>query len=557
MNKWHRRTWVAACWLACGLLIGTAAAQPAKIALVIGNAGYTDAPALPQAKNDAQAMAQTLEQLGFQVILALDADKRGMDEAMERFGKRIENGGVAFFYYSGHGLQEDGINYLIPLASGIKKKADIPYQAVSANWALASMEEWNEQGVNLMILDACRTPFKGMTKNGLAPMEAAGSVVAYATAANTPAEIEPGAAYSVYTAQLLKVLQANPCQKITDLLLEVADLVVAGGSGQQPYLTLSPGVRRFQFAECAAPTPAPQIVYIEVTPTPAPTPPPAPPQQDGEQASPRLNQEGTGVVSCWENATPGATCAEPTTGMKFVYVPGGCFQMGQTKADKAQLIKKVGKKNYKKYYQDELPRHEVCVKGFWMGKYEVTQAQWQAVMGSNPSNFQGVDRPVEMVSWNDAQEFLRKLNATIETHGRASLQFRLPSEAEWEYAARAGTQTVYSFGDDSDQLGDYAWFNANSGNKTHPVGQKKPNAFGLYDMHGNVWEWQSDTYHENYNGAPTDGSAWESLGDEKAKKLLRGGSWSNVPNLVRSANRDRSEPGYQGSDFGLRVVRVR
>ena len=272
MNKWHRRTWVAACWLACGLLIGTAAAQPAKIALVIGNAGYTDAPALPQ------AMAQTLKQLGFQVILALDADKRGMDEAMERFGKRIENGGVALFYYSGHGLQEDGINYLIPLASGIKKKADIPYQAVSANWALASMEEWNEQGVNLMILDACRTPFKGMTKNGLAPMEAAGSVVAYATAANTPAEIEPGATYSIYTAQLLKVLQANPCQKITDLLLEVADLVVAGGSGQQPYLTLSPGVRRFQFAECAT-----------QTPTPRPS-------------------------SCWENATPGATCAEPTTG---------------------------------------------------------------------------------------------------------------------------------------------------------------------------------------------------------------------------------------------------
>ena len=576
MNKWHRRTWVAACWLACGLLIETAAAQPAKIALVIGNAGYTDAPALPQAKNDAQAMAQTLKQLGFQVILALDADKRGMDEAMERFGKRIENGGVALFYYSGHGLQEDGINYLIPLASGIKKKADIPYQAVSANWALASMEEWNEQGVNLMILDACRTPFKGMTKNGLAPMEAAGSVVAYATAANTPAEIEPGAAYSVYTAQLLKVLQANPCQKITDLLLEVADLVVAGGSGQQPYLTLSPGVRRFQFAECAAPTPAPQIVYIEVTPTPAPKQPTPRPSQEGNthptpsqegNTHPTPSQEGNAELpsseepgvgaSCWENATPGATCAEPTTGMKFVYAPGGCFQMGQTKADKAQLIKEVGKKNYEKYYQDELPRHEVCVKGFWMGKYEVTQAQWQAVMGSNPSNFQGVDRPVEMVSWNDAQEFLRKLNATIETHGRASLQFRLPSEAEWEYAARAGTQTVYSFGDDSDQLGDYAWFNANSGNKTHPVGQKKPNAFGLYDMHGNVWEWQSDTYHKNYNGAPTDGSAWESLGNEKAKKLLRGGSWCLLPGNVRGAYRYGSGPDHLNYDVGVRVVRVR
>ena len=555
MNKWHRRTWVAACWLACGLLIETAAAQPAKIALVIGNAGYTDAPALPQAKNDAQAMAQTLEQLGFQVILALDADKRGMDEAMERFGKRIENGGGAFFYYSGHGLQEDGINYLIPLASGIKKKADIPYQAVSANWALASMEEWNEQGVNLMILDACRTPFKGMTKNGLAPMEAAGSVVAYATAANTPAEIEPGAAYSVYTAQLLKVLQANPCQKITDLLLEVADLVVAGGSGQQPYLTLSPGVRRFQFAECAAPTPAPQIVYIEVTPTPAPKQPTPRPSQEGnthptpsQEGNAELpSSEGSGVgAACWENETPGATCAEETTGMEFVFVPGGEFWMGCGEQET-------------ECRDDEKPRHLVRVNGFWMGKYEVTQAQWETIMKNNPSYFTGADRPVEQVSWNDAQAFLKKLNASVETHGRASLQFRLPSEAEWEYAARAGTQTAYSFGDDPNQLGDYAWYGYenNAGKQTHPVGQKKPNAFGLYDMHGNVWEWCQDTYgYGDYNETPKDGSAYGSLGDKKAK-LLRGGSWNYEPSNVRSATRNRNVPDNQNHIIGIRVVRVR
>ena len=528
--------------LAVGLTaLRPAAAQPAKIALVIGNAGYTDAPKLPQAKNDAQAMAQTLEQLGFQVILALDADKRGMDEAMERFGKRIENGGVAFFYYSGHGLQEDGINYLIPLASGIKKKADIPYQAVSANWALASMEEWNEQGVNLMILDACRTPFKGMTKNGLAPMEAAGSVVAYATAANTPAEIEPGATYSIYTAQLLKVLQANPCQKITDLLLEVADLVVAGGSGQQPYLTLSPGVRRFQFAECAAPTPAPQIVYIEVTPTPAPKQPTPRPSQEGnthpspsqegnteelpsQEGNTELpSSEGPGVGSCWENETPGATCAEPTTGMEFVFVPGGCFQMGSNNGD-----------------SDEKPAHKVCLEGFWMGKYEVTQAQWENIMGENPSSFKGANRPVERVSWNDAQAFLKKLNANpshspLNQGGQRGV-FRLPSEAEWEYTARAGTQTAYAFGDDPARLGDYAWFDDNSGNKTHPVGQKKPNAFGLYDMHGNVWEWVADTWHNNYGGAPTDGSVWDS-GDSDWR-VLRGGSWYNNAKDLRCAVRD-------------------
>ena len=187
-----------------------------------------------------------------------------------------------------------------------------------------------------------------------------------------------------------------------------------------------------------------------------------------------------------------------------------------------------------------------------MGKFEVTQAQWETVMGNNPSWFKGANRPVEQVSWNDAQAFLKKLNA-------ASVQFRLPSEAEWEYAARAGTQTAYSFGDDPARLGEYAWYGYenNAGKQTHPVGQKKPNAFGLYDMHGNVWEWQSDTYHKNYNGAPTDGSAWESLGNEKAKKLLRGGSWCLLPGNVRGAYRYGSGPDHLNYDVGVRVVRLR
>ena len=269
------------------------AQQAARVALVIGNAGYTDAPDLPQAKNDAQAMAQTLKQLGFQVILALDADKRGMDEAVKRFGKQIENGGIALFYYSGHGLQaEDGLNYLVPLASGITKPADIPYQAVSANWVLASMEEWNERGVNLMILDACRNPLKVKGgAEGLAPMEVTGSLVAYATAANQRARIEPGATFSVYTKHLLNVLQTNPCQKIRDLFAEVADSVALSGSGQQPYIVQSPLVGRFQFAECAAPTPEPRpTIEPTATPTPestaTPTPKPTATPQVEETATP-------------------------------------------------------------------------------------------------------------------------------------------------------------------------------------------------------------------------------------------------------------------------------
>ena len=126
-------------------------------------------------------------------------------------------------------------------------------------------------------------------------------------------------------------------------------------------------------------------------------------------------------------------------------------------------------------------------KPFYLGKYLVTQEQWQAVMGNNPSHFKGPKNPVEQVSWDDCQEFLDKLNAKVR-HATGG-GFQLPTEAQWEYACRAGSTTRYCFGDDESQLGEYAWYNANSESKTHPVGEKKPNAWGLYDMHGNVWEW--------------------------------------------------------------------
>ena len=233
------------------------------------------------------------------------------------------------------------------------------------------------------------------------------------------------------------------------------------------------------------------------------------------------------------------TWTDPVSGMEFVFVPGGEFWMGSPDGEG---------------FDAEHPRHQVRVNGFWMGKYEVTQAQWQAVMGNNPSDFKGADRPVEQVSWNDAQAFLQTLNAAWAS-SQSPIQFRLPSEAEWEYAARAGTQTTYYFGDDSSQLGDYAWFEGNSGHKTHSVGQKLPNAWGLYDMHGNVWEWCADTWHDNYNGAPTDGSAWGSFGDGEAK-LLRGGSWNCNSNACRSAYRLRLGTGFQLNNDGFRVVAV-
>jgi formylglycine-generating enzyme required for sulfatase activity len=213
-----------------------------------------------------------------------------------------------------------------------------------------------------------------------------------------------------------------------------------------------------------------------------------------------------------------------TLKLQMVDLPGGEFQMGGTGSD------------YEK------PVHRVRVAPFSIGKFEVTQAQWKAVMGSNPSHFKGETRPVENVSWNDAQEFLREIG-----NG-----YRLPTEAEWEYAARGGTTTEYSFGDDESKLGEYAWFRGNSNGQTQPVATRLPNPFELFDMHGNVWEWVEDHWHDNYEGAPTDGSAWL-IDDDNARRVLRGGSWHYI-SLLRSAYRSNFNPAYHDYSLGFRVV---
>jgi formylglycine-generating enzyme required for sulfatase activity len=174
-------------------------------------------------------------------------------------------------------------------------------------------------------------------------------------------------------------------------------------------------------------------------------------------------------------------------------------------------------------------------------------------MSDNPSYFTGDDDlPVEQVSWDDVQEFIKKLNEKEGTD-----KYRLPSEAEWEYACRAGTATRYSLGDDESKLGDYAWYADNSDWKTHPVGQKKPNPWGLYDMHGNVWEWVQDCWHSDYNGAPTDGSAWVvACKYAGADRVFLGGSWLYYARFCRSASRYHLAPGgFRPSNLGFRILR--
>ncbi len=237
----------------------------------------------------------------------------------------------------------------------------------------------------------------------------------------------------------------------------------------------------------------------------------------------------------------------------MVYIPGGSFKMGTKDKEIERLVEKFNWDGFRR----EKPQHQVTVPAFFMGKFEVTQEQYQQVMGNNPSHFKEDKRPVEEVSWNDAVEFCKKLSQKT---GRT---YRLPSEAEWEYACRAGTTTPFYFGETiTGELANYRareiYASEPKGEyreQTTPVGQFPPNAFGLYDMHGNVWEWCQDTWHNNYNGAPKDGSASIDNNDS-SRRVLRGGSWLTYPARCRSANRSNFNPIFDISNIGLRVVCV-
>ncbi len=220
---------------------------------------------------------------------------------------------------------------------------------------------------------------------------------------------------------------------------------------------------------------------------------------------------------------------------RVVLIPAGSFMMG---ADK----------QFEEAVENEGPRRRVTIaNAFAIGQYEVTQAEWTAVMGNNPSVFKGRERPVDNVSWSDVQQYLKKLNA------RTGLNYRLPTEAEWEYVARAGSEEAYAFEGGPRQAPSYAWFDENSGDESHSVGRLTPNRFGLYDMFGNVWEWVEDCWHDSYRGAPVDGSA--RVTGQCHRRVQRGGSFYNRSTYLRSANRNFEDADYRFNRFGFQVAR--
>jgi eukaryotic-like serine/threonine-protein kinase len=249
---------------------------------------------------------------------------------------------------------------------------------------------------------------------------------------------------------------------------------------------------------------------------------------------------------------------ENSIGVKFMLIPPGEFDMGSTEEEVAKLLDQAKAKKQPSWYIDRLPaeapKHRVRItKPFYLGRCEVTQAEYERVVESNPSQFkEDPTCPVEKVTWDEASAFCRKLGQLAEEQA-AGAEYRLPTEAQWEYACRTGTTTKWYSGDDEGAFGEHGWFSANAGGKTHPVGQKSPNAWGLYDMHGNVWEWCRDWWGDHYYAtSPMDAPPGPTGGSER---VSRGGGWADVA-CARASDRRGCNPGDRRGSHGFRLART-
>lgn len=575
-----------------------------KVALVIGNASYDPNKGLSRLNSpveDARAMKLRLERLGFEVIyrenIRSDDLVRGL---LDQFAQRLQPGGVALFYFSGHGLMlSDRGNYMATVDAELTgSEAGIKYRSIALDDVLAKMRE-ARTAVNLAYLDACRnnpyTPAdgkkggrKGLGEARLQPGDQ-DTMVFYAAQPGDTALDGTKGGLSVYTQALLETME-KPGLAVEQVHKEALRLV-RQRTGKNPYSEGSMA-RDFYFIQINQPSqgessevvywnsikdsadasefeaylkrfpngtfreladsrlkrlqvqvdvPPPAVVQSSLfRPAPVTTPvavlerPAAVPAQEVRvvTASPNpLKQED---IHGWDAARVqvlqrdtaralGREVVIKEAGHEMVLIPAGCFLMGHPENEKGQGSNEG--------------QHRACVKAFEMGKTEVTQGQWKAVMGENPSRFKGAlggifggcdACPVENVSWGHAQAFIKKLNE------QTRQSYRLPSEAEWEYAARAGTTTRFSTGDciTTDQA-NFNGITPASGcpkgeyrEKTLTVGSFSANAWGLHDMHGNVWEWVQDCWRNSFSGAPDDGSA-RSDSNCGGRRVIRGGAWNN------------------------------
>ncbi|MBP8644966.1 MAG: SUMF1/EgtB/PvdO family nonheme iron enzyme [Syntrophobacteraceae bacterium] len=510
-----------------------------RTALVIGNGSYEISP-LRNPVNDARAVAQALIDLGFDVTERENLTQKDMKREIQAFGQKLQKGGVGLFYYAGHGMQVNGKNYLIPIGAKIEHEKHVEYEGVDVGSVLSEME-YARNRLNIVILDACRdNPFARSFRSsaqGLASVNAPiGTLIAYATAPGSVANDGPGD-NGVYTAELIRVMK-TPGIKIEDVFKQVRSAVRESTQGRQIPWESSSLEGDFFFR----PGPGPELLASD----PATARKPA-----ALVASNTRGETLAKTVKTWK---------EPVSGIEFVWIPGGCFMMGSP-------LTEVGRD------ADEGPVHEVCLEGFWMGKTEITNGQFRIFQPGHDSrdydgfSLNGDNQPAVYVTWEDANGFAQWLKA----RNGGKYQFRLPTEAEWEYACRAGSNAARYWGDDPNRActfenvadetakAQWGWEDTHDCDDgyaaTSPVGAFQPNAFGLYDILGNVWEWCEDTYSiDGYTRHDRNSPLLVDTGGG-TDRVIRGGYWHGNPRSVRCADRGSGLPNGMNDDLGFRLVR--
>lgn len=517
-----------------------------RVALVIGNSAYKGAPALRNPVNDAKAMSNALNRLGFEVIEVTDATQKEMNRAITLFGEKLNSESAALFFYAGHGLQVRGKNYIVPVDAQIKSESAVASESVSVDTVL---EQLNVSSVSIVILDACRNnpferSFRKMGGGGLAQMDAPkGSFIAYATAPGKTAADGDGK-NGLFTEELLKYIN-EPGLTLESVFKRVRSSVATKSNDEQMPWDSSSMTGEFFFRPVAAdtvPTTLPLTVPVDAGAMELSFWDSIKNSSDAEDFQAYLNKFPNGQFAALaerramrrpvkvdeiaaNTSAPDVfkDCAECP---EMIVIPAGSFEMGGTDTQ-------------------TMPIHRVDIKGYALGRTEVTQGQWRTIMGNNPSHFSncGDSCPVEHVSWEGAQDFVRKLSQ------KTGKTYRLPSEAEWEYACRAGGKHTHCGGENLDSLG---WPRRSMFAEVHPVADKQPNAWGLYDMSGNVWEWAQDCWNDSYGGAPSDGSAW--MSGDCSEHVVRGGSSGIRQNIPSAAIRQGIGSAYR--DLGFRPARM-
>jgi formylglycine-generating enzyme required for sulfatase activity len=528
-----------------------------RTALVIGNSNYEQGP-LRNPANDARAMGNTLKDLGFEVTLNFNLDLRQMDEAVRAFGQKIKDGGVGLFYFAGHGVQVDGVNYLAPVSAKVKKEQDVKFEMLDIGKVTAEMEA-AKNGLNILILDACRNnPFTRAFRSpnsGLAPINApSGTYIAFATAPGTTASDGEGE-NGLYTQELLTNLKQSGL-RLEDVFIRTRvavkkksnDLQVPWENGALEGVVIlnDKGASNPTAGAVAASPKFPKIRYLGI-----------PPSALRSRKFTTASVDEKGQVSKREAGPASFYLEDLGNGVKLemVFIRGGSFQMGSPRTEPRRD-------------EDEI-QHPVKVSSFGMGRYEVTQSQWIALMGRLPqciadSNLaEGDDIPVTCVTWVEAQKFIAKLNERLKLDKGNG--YSLPREAEWEYAARAGTTTPFPYGPTiAPGLENYNWGTAYADGPTQPreykdhvkVGNFVANPFGLYDMLGNAEEWCEDwlgeypTASEREQVDPTGPAKGE-------KRVVRGGGYRSPAISCRVADRGGIIPDYEypSTSVGFRLVR--